>query len=182
MSDRVTPYDVKDMERFISVQKKALTETYEQNALLVSSNAELRMFLSFMPIKYREYVSKLRAESNILYRQQRISPKVIQTNDRRVEIQLVDAPMADPIVQYALRDAEYATLGDARSHMERGIALRNRTLSDPSTRVIPKFAPRINLLPRSCAPQQRIGTRLPLLMNAKRHELKPCTTTVLLHW
>jgi hypothetical protein len=86
VTDKITPYDVTDMERFISVQKKALNETYEQNALLVSSNAELRMFLSFMPIKYREYVSKLRAESNILYRQQRISPKVIQTNDRGVAI------------------------------------------------------------------------------------------------
>ena len=49
--------------------------------------------------------------------------------------------MADPTVQYALRDAEYANLSEARSHMERGIALRNRTLSDPSTRVIPKHAP-----------------------------------------
>jgi hypothetical protein len=75
------------------------------------------MFLSFMPIKYREYVQKLRAESNILYRPQRISPKVIQTNDKGTEIQLVDAPMSDPTVQYAPRDAEYATLGAARSHM-----------------------------------------------------------------
>ena len=141
LTDTITPYDVTDMERFISVQKKALNETYEQNALLVSSNAELRMFLSFMPIKYREYVSKLRAESNILYRQQRISPKVIQTNDRGAAIQLVDAPMADPTVQYALRDAEYANLSEARSHMERGIALRNRTLHDPSTKVYPKKAP-----------------------------------------
>ena len=123
------------------MQKKALNETYEQNALLVSSNAELRMFLSFMPIKYREYVSKLRAESNILYRQQRISPKVIQTNDKGAAIKLVDAPMADPTVQYALRDAEYANLREARSHMERGIALRNRTLSDPATKVYPKSAP-----------------------------------------
>ncbi len=47
--------------------------------------------------------------------------------------------MSDPTVQYALRDAEYATLGAARSHMERGIALRKRILSDPSTRVLPNF-------------------------------------------
>jgi hypothetical protein len=99
------------------------------------------MFLSFTPIKYREYVSKLRAESNILYRQQRISPKVIQTNDRGMKIQLVDAPMSDPTVQYALRDAEYATLGAARSHMERGVALRKRILNDPSTRTLSKSAP-----------------------------------------
>jgi hypothetical protein len=109
--------------------------------LLVSSNAELRMFLSFMPIKYREYVSKLRAESNVLYRQQRITPKVIQTNDKGVAIQLVDAPMADPTVQYTLRDAEYANLSEARAHMERGIALRNRILKDPSTKIYPKTAP-----------------------------------------
>ena len=140
-TSKITPYDVTDMERFISAQKKALTDTYEQNALLVSSNAELRMFLSFMPIKYREYVSKLRAESSILYRQQRISPKVIQTNDKGAAIKLVDAPMADPTVQYALRDAEYANLREARLHMERGIALRNRTLSDPATKVFPKSAP-----------------------------------------
>jgi hypothetical protein len=149
LTDKITPYDVTDMERFISVQKKALNETYEQNALLVSSNAELRMFPSFMPIRYREYVSKLRAENNILYRQQRISPKVIQTNDRGVEIQLVDAPMADPTVQYALRDAEYSNLREARAHMERGIALRNRTLSDPSTKVYPKSAPPGDQLPPS---------------------------------
>ena len=120
-TERITPCDVTDMERFISVQTKALNDTYAQNALLVSSNSELRMFLSFMPIKYREYVSKLRAESNILYRQQRqrISPKVIQTNDRGTEIQLVDALMSDPTVQYALRDAEYATLGAARPHVDK---------------------------------------------------------------
>jgi hypothetical protein len=86
MTDQITPYDVLDMERFIAVQSKALNDTYDQNALLVSSNSELRMFLSFMPIKYREYVSKLKAESNILYRQQRVSPKVIQINDRGAEI------------------------------------------------------------------------------------------------
>ncbi len=74
-----------------------------------------------MPIKYREYVSKLRAESSILYRQQRISPKVIQINDKGAAIKLVDAPMADPTVQYALRDAEYANLREARLHMEKGI-------------------------------------------------------------
>ncbi len=49
--------------------------------------------------------------------------------------------MSDPTVQYALRDAEYATLGAARSHMERGVALRKRILSDPSTRILPKHAP-----------------------------------------
>jgi hypothetical protein len=129
MTDKITPYDVTDMQRFISVQNDALNDTHAQNSLLVSSNSELRMFLSFMPIKYREYVQKLRAESNILYHQQRISPKVIQTNDKGTEIQLVDAPMSDPTVQYALRDAEYATLGAARSHMERGIALRKRISS-----------------------------------------------------
>ncbi len=108
------------MERFISVQNNALNDTHARNALLVSSNSELRMFLSFMPIKYREYVGKLRAESNILYRQQRISPKVIQPNDKGTEIQSDDAQMSDPTVQYALRDAEYATLGAARStHGER---------------------------------------------------------------
>ncbi len=99
--DKITPYDVTDMQRFISVQNNVLNDTHAQNALLVSSNSDLRMFLSFMPIRYREYLSKLRAESSILYRQQRISPKVIQTNDRGTEIQLVDAPMSDPTVQYA---------------------------------------------------------------------------------
>ena len=94
-----------------------------------------------MPIKYREYVQKLKAESSILYRQQRITPKVIQTNHRGADIQLVDAPMSDPTVQYALRDAEYVTLGAARSHIESGVVLRKRILSDPSTRVLPKHAP-----------------------------------------
>ena len=51
LTDTITPYDVTDMVRFISVQKRALNDAYEQNGLLVSSNAELRMFLSFMPIK-----------------------------------------------------------------------------------------------------------------------------------
>ncbi len=55
--------------------------------------------------------------------------------------------MSDPTVQYALRDAEYATLGATRSHMERGVALRKRILSDPATRVLPKHAPPGDQLP-----------------------------------
>ena len=141
MTDQITPYDVADMQRFVSVQSKALNDTYDQNALLVSQNSELRVFLSFMPIKYREYVSKLKAESNVLYRQQRKSPKVIQTNDKKSEISLVDADMSDPTVQFALRDAEYSTLIEARKQMEKGIALRSRITSDHTTKVIPKHAP-----------------------------------------
>ena len=141
MTDQITPYDVADMQRFIAVQSKALNDTYDQNALLVSQNSELRVFLSFMPIKYREYVSKLKAESNVLYRQQRKSPKVIRTNDKKSEISLVDADMSDPTVQFALRDAEYSTLIEARKQMEKGVALRKRITSDPATKVIPKHAP-----------------------------------------
>jgi hypothetical protein len=55
MTDSIKPYDVEDMKRFMSVQNKALKDS------------ELRMFLSFMPIRYREHVSKLKAESSILY-------------------------------------------------------------------------------------------------------------------
>jgi hypothetical protein len=123
------------------VQGKALSDTNAQHALLVSNNSEFRMFLSFMQIRYREYISKLKAESSILNRQQRISPKVIQTNDRGGEMQLVDAPMADLTVQFSLRDAEYATLGEAKRQMEKGVALRKRIFRDPATRVIPKDAP-----------------------------------------
>jgi hypothetical protein len=59
MTDSITPYDIEDMKRFISVKGKVLNDTYSQNALLVSNNSELHMFLSFMPIRYREYVNKL---------------------------------------------------------------------------------------------------------------------------
>ncbi len=45
MTDQITPYDVADMQRFIEVQSKALNDTYDQNALLVSQNSELRVFL-----------------------------------------------------------------------------------------------------------------------------------------
>jgi hypothetical protein len=38
MTDQITPYDVADMQRFVSVQSKALNDTYDQNALLVSQN------------------------------------------------------------------------------------------------------------------------------------------------
>ncbi len=143
MTDSITPYDVDDMKRFIAVQGKALNDTYSQIALLVSNNSELRMFLSFMPIRYREYVSKLKAESSVLYRQQRVSTKVIQTNDR-LEVWKLNwstPQWPTPTVQFALRDAEYATLGDARRKMEKGVALRKRISSDPSTRVIPRLPP-----------------------------------------
>jgi hypothetical protein len=160
------------MQRSISVQNQALNDTHAQNAFLVSSNSELRrMFLSFMPIRYREYVQKLRAESNILYRQQRITPKVIQTKDRGADIQLVDAPMSDPTVQYALRDAEYAALGAARSHMERGILCASASSATPSQEFYPR-APHqgINLLHRSWTRQQRTGLLLRLQTNVRKHE------------
>jgi hypothetical protein len=62
-----------------------------------------------------------------VYRNQRREPQVIiPDTDHKIgsKIDLEDAPMANRHVQFALRDAQYITLGEARSQMDRGFALK----------------------------------------------------------
>ncbi len=52
-------------------------------------------------------------------------------------IELEDAPLAHSAIQFCLRDAQYATLGEARRGMERGVKLRDYV----QTHVFPKSDP-----------------------------------------
>jgi hypothetical protein len=71
------------------------------------------------------------------------------TNEFTIELQ--DAPLSHSAVQFCLRDAQYATLGEARRGMERGVKLREYVQSH----VIPKSALPGQPLP----PQQHVFPR-----------------------
>ena len=123
--ETITPYDVQDMVR------EALTK----NAQLVTENSELRMHMSFMPVEYRDYVKNMQSSNHQQYRKQRVTPKVIVPNTDHKEgiadIELEDAPMTHPSVQFYFRDAQYTTLNEARNQMDKGFALRQRQTSEP---------------------------------------------------
>ncbi len=102
------------------------------------------MHLSYMPVEYRDFVTNLQKTDNPKYRDQRRNPKVIvpesfhkdgYANDFTIELK--DAPLAHSAVQFCLRDAQYATLGEARRGMERGVKLRDYM----QTHAFPKSAP-----------------------------------------
>ncbi len=127
----ITEFDVHDMQALMVSQKEALQNALDQNAMLAGQNSELRMRLSFMPVEYRDFVAKLQKNDNPKYRDQRRNPKVIvpesfykdgYANDFTIELE--DAPLAHSAVQFCLRDEQYATLGEARRGMERGVKLR----------------------------------------------------------
>ncbi len=69
------------------------------------------------------------------YRQQRVTPKAIVPNTDHKEgladIELEDAPMSHPSVQFFFRDAQYSTLTEARNQMDKDFALRQRQTSEP---------------------------------------------------
>jgi hypothetical protein len=139
----ITEFDVHDMRALMVSQKEALQNALNQNAMLTGQNSEPRMHLSFMPVEYRDFVSKMQKNDNPKYRDQRRNPKVIVpesfhkdgcANDFTIELE--DAPLAHSAVQFCLRDAQYATLGEARRGMERGVKLREYVQSH----VIPKSA------------------------------------------
>jgi hypothetical protein len=140
----ITEFDVHDMQALMASQKEALQNALDQNAMLAGQNSELRMHLSFMPVEYRDFVTKMQKSDNPKYRDQRRNPKVIvpesfhkdgYANDFTIELE--DAPLAHSAVQFCLRDAQYATLGEARRDMERGVKLRDYV----QTHVFPKNAP-----------------------------------------
>ena len=140
-ADSIIAYDVNDMRAVLQSQKVALEDALTKNAWLVAENSELRMHLSFMPVVYREHVEQLQAKDGQLYRNQRREPQVIiPETDHKVgsEIDLEDAPMANKHLQFALRDAQYTTLGEARAQMDRGFALRAKLTTDKATLVYPK--------------------------------------------
>jgi hypothetical protein len=137
----ITGFDVHDMQALMASQKEALQNALDQNAMLTGQNSELWMHLSFMPVEYRDSVTNLQKNDNPRYRDQRRNPKVIvpeifhkdgYAND--FTIALEDAPLAHSAVQFCLRDAQYATLGEARRGMERGVKLRDYV----RTHIIPK--------------------------------------------
>jgi hypothetical protein len=124
--------DVHDMNALITSQKEALKNVLEQNAMLAGQNSELRMHLSFMPVEYHDFVTKLQKGDNPKYRDQRRNHKVIVPeifhkdgygNDFTIELE--DAPLAHSAVQFCLRDAQYASFherGSARVRTRRQIA------------------------------------------------------------
>jgi hypothetical protein len=119
-------------------QKVALEDALTKNALLVAENSELRMHLSFMPVEYRDHVEYLQAKDGQLYRDQRCEPQVIIPDaDHKIgsKIDMEDAPMVNRHVQFALRDAQYTTLGEARAQMDRGFALKAKLTTDKATLV-----------------------------------------------
>ena len=76
-----------------------------------------------------------------MYCNQRRKPQVIiPETDPKIgyEIHLEDAPMANKHVQFALRDAQYTTLGEARAQMDRGFALRAKLTTDKANLGYPK--------------------------------------------
>ncbi len=81
--------------------------------------------MSFMPVEYRDYVKKMQASNHQQYHKQRATPKVIVPNT-----ELEDAPMSYPSVQFLFRDAQYSTLAEARSNMDKGFALCKRQSGD----------------------------------------------------
>jgi hypothetical protein len=102
----------------------------------VTENSELRMHMSFMPVEYRDYVKNMQSSNHQEYRKQRVAPKLIVPNtDHKegiVDIELEDAPMSHPTVQHLFRDAQYSTLGEARNQLDKGFALRQRQILEPS--------------------------------------------------
>ena len=79
-----------------------------------------------MPVEYRDFVTYLQAKDNPLYRIQRSQPQVIVTEtDHKIgyEITLEDTPMANAHVRFALRNAQYTTLAEARAQLDRGFAI-----------------------------------------------------------
>jgi hypothetical protein len=126
----ITPYGVQDMKRLLESQKAMIEDVLTKNAQLVTENSELRMHMSFMPVEYRDYVKNMQSSNHQEYCKQRVTPKVIipdtDHKDGLVNIQLEDAPMSHPSVQFFFRDAQYITLPEARNQVDRGFALRQR--------------------------------------------------------
>jgi hypothetical protein len=65
---------------------------------------------------------------------------IIPETDHKLgyDISMEDAPMANRHVQFALRDAQYTTLGEARAQMDRIFALKAKLTTDKATLVYPK--------------------------------------------
>ncbi len=108
----------------------------------MTENFELRMYLSFMSVEYRDFVSGIQTTNHESYRNQRSDPKVIIPDtghlDSQSPIRLVNAPMAHPSVAAMFRDAQYETLNEARKAIDKGFVLRACITEDAATKVIPK--------------------------------------------
>jgi hypothetical protein len=140
----ITEFDVHDMNALMASQKEALQNALDQNAMLAGQNSELRMHLSFMPVEYRNFITKLQKSDNPKYRDQRRNPKVMVSeifnkdgyaNDFTIELE--DSPLAHSAVQFCLRNAQYASLADARRGLERGVKLCDYV----HKHVLPRIAP-----------------------------------------
>jgi hypothetical protein len=142
VTDSITPYEDDDMRAVLQSQNLALEDALTKNVLLGDENSELRMHLSFLPVEYRDFVEDLQATDHQMYRKQRSEPQIIvPETDHKLgyEISLEDAPMANKNVQFALRDAQYTTLGgETRAQLDRGYAIRAKLTTDKATLVYPK--------------------------------------------
>jgi hypothetical protein len=182
--ETITPYDVQDMKRLLESQKVMIREALTKNAQLVTENSELRMHMSFMPVEYRDYLKNMQASNHRQYRQQRATPRVIVPNTDHKEgladIEVEDAPMSHPSVQFLFRDAQYSTLAEARSNMDKGFALRKRQSDDSTKREAPwrldAPPPSVPTPAKASASRQRLTVN-DLFTNAAHHSVMASANT-----
>ncbi len=100
------------------------------------------------------------------------------------DIELEDAPMSHPLVQFLFRDAQYSTLAEARSNMDKGFALRKRQSGDLTKREAPW---RVDVPPPSVPTPSPAPTKAPasrnrltyndLIMNDTYHKVMSSANT-----
>jgi hypothetical protein len=75
----ITEFNVHDMQALMTSQKEALQNALDQNAMLAGQNSELRMHLSFVPVEYRDFITKLQKTDNPKFCLKVSTRMVIQT-------------------------------------------------------------------------------------------------------
>jgi hypothetical protein len=128
------------------------------------------MHMSFMPVKYRDYVKNLQKSNHQEYcNQRKTSQVIIPETDHKDggSIETENAPMTHPAVAFAFCDAQYSTLSEARQLMHKGFALKARITTDPYTKVIPKAE----------APWRQEATYAPLSEQVPSHTPAPAPST-----
>jgi hypothetical protein len=159
-----------------------IREVLAKNMQLVTENSELPMHISFMPVEYRDYVKNVQTSNHQQYRKQRVTPKVITPNtdhkDGIADIELEDAAISHPSVQYLFRDAQYSTLGEARNQLDKGFALRQKQIREPykleapwRVDIPPPSAPAPSPAPAPVPASRQRLTHSDLLTNAAYHSV-----------
>jgi hypothetical protein len=136
--DTFNPYDANGMKAVLDKSKESVKELVAKNSVLVAENSKLRMHLSLMPVRYRDFAAHHQQTNSTLYQDQRHDPKVIiprSTHLKEGEIICASAPMSHPSVQEYMRDAVYTTLGQSKAAFDQAFKLKKRTprTKTPST-------------------------------------------------